>query len=157
MVREKISVENAGELITSDDILGKEVIDAEGDFIGIAESVFINPKNLDFVGISIDKGFLKKGLMIGKEYVKNITPYAVFLNVRPAYLLKGMDIFDIEGEKVGSVKELILRDNKNQIKKIITSLGMLKKRIEIDAQFIKSIGENVFLNVKKREIIQLMR
>ena len=152
MAKDKISIDDIGELINSDDILGKDVIDSEGKFIGIAESILIDPKKFDFVGISIDKGFLKKGLIIGKSYIKNVASNAVFLNIRPSYNIKGMKVFDMEGFQIGKVKEILLKENKNAIDKLIISSGILKKEIELSANFIKSIGYNILLNIKKKDL-----
>ena len=69
MPQKSISGKDLNEAVTSDDILGKDVIDADGKFIGVTEKVFIHPNNLDFIGIEVDKGFLRKGLSIGKDYI----------------------------------------------------------------------------------------
>lgn len=138
--------------ITSDDILGKDVIDTEGVFIGIAEKVLIDPKGLDFVGIEVDKGFLKKGLSIGKSYIERIMASAVFLNIRVVYEIKGMKVFDKIGGLVGTVRDVELIGEKNSLKQIIVRQGMIKKDIEIPAEFIQTIGENVILNVLKQEL-----
>ena len=54
------------EEITSDDILGRDVIDIDGRIIGVADRLLFNPRSLTFVGISIDRGIMKKSLIIGK-------------------------------------------------------------------------------------------
>src|SRR3989344_8029989 len=92
--------------ITTDDMLGKEVIDTAGAFLGVVDKVFIDPKKVSIMGISIDKGFLKKGFHLGKEYIREITPHAVFLNIRPSLTLKGLWVFDVQGRKLGKVIEV---------------------------------------------------
>ena len=64
MVKKDVLMEELSETITSDDILGKEVIDAEGGFVGVVENVIIDPENVEIIGISIDNGLLKKGLLV---------------------------------------------------------------------------------------------
>lgn len=138
-----VELDNA---ITSDDILGKDVIDSEGEFLGVVENIFIDPETVELAGISIDKGLLKNGLLIGKNYIKNIAPHAIFLKIQPAFNLKGMFVFDAEGKKIGIVHDVKLYGNKNEIENIIvkSSLG----EATISSKYIKNVGDNVFLNEK---------
>src|SRR3990167_7840081 len=69
MQEKSISGKRINKSITSEDILGKDVIDAEGGFIGVAEKIFIDPEPMDFIGISVDKGLIRSGLTIGKNYI----------------------------------------------------------------------------------------
>ncbi len=137
--------------ITSDDILGKEVIDSEGAFLGIVEKIHFTAK-VELVGISIDRGFLKKGFSIGIGYINRVTPYALFLNIRPSFLLKGMQVFDNEGANVGVVQEVVLREGTNALDFVFVRIG-LGKRIRIQEQLINEIGEGVFLNQSKSALM----
>ena len=67
--QKSISGKDLDEAVTSDDILGKDIIDVDGKLIGVTEKVFIHPNSLDFIGIEVDKGFLRKGFSIGKDYI----------------------------------------------------------------------------------------
>ncbi|MCR4285226.1 MAG: PRC-barrel domain-containing protein [archaeon] len=139
--------------ITSEDILGKDVIDSEGAFIGVAEKVLINSKSLDFIGISVDKGIIRSGLTIGKNYISKITPHAIFLKITVVYDVKGKIVFDKNGEKIGAVSSIDIYGEKNKIKiiyaKPTSSLFFSKKRIAIPIDSIKIVGENVMLNITK--------
>lgn len=139
--------------ITSDDILGKDVIDPDGAFIGIVEKVHIDAQTLDFIGVSVDKGLLKKGLVIGKDYIHSITSHAVFLKIRPTYNLKGMIVFDIEGKKLGTVTDVVLQFRANKLKSLVVRSGIMAKK-EIPSSWIKSVGDNIFLNRKKEEVLE---
>jgi sporulation protein YlmC with PRC-barrel domain len=156
MSTRSISGKNLDKAITSDDILGKDVIDAQGRFIGVAEKVFIDSKSLDFIGINIDKGFLKTGLMIGKDYIERVTPHALFLNINVAYELKGKKIFDKHGVLIGKVSDVRLEGHKNQIHSLITYplVRGLPKKFAIDSSVIENIGYNIILQVTKDEIIE---
>mgnify|MGYP001572748865 CR=1 FL=1 len=151
MSQKSISGKDLDNAITSDDILGKDVIDSSGSFIGVSEKVFIDKEILDFVGISVDKGFLKKNLLIGKDYIGKIAEHAIFLKIRVAYEIRGMEVFDKNGKKVGNVKDIELKDGENSITKLIVKSGLLKK-IEIAPEFIDKIGYNILLNLTKKEI-----
>lgn len=148
----KVFGEEIGNAITSDDVVGKDVIDADGEFIGVVEMLHIDPLAVEVVGITIDKGFLRKGLVIGKDYIERVASHAVFLNIKPAYKLKGMMVFDSEGENLGIVTKVNLIDKKNIMKSIVVKSGVLKKEIVIPSEFIKNIGYNVLLNVGKEAV-----
>ena len=148
-----ISGRDLSKTITSEDLLGKEVIDFDGSFIGVVEKVLIDPYKLDFVGISIDKGFLRKGFTLGKGYIHKITPHAVFLKIKVSYDVKGKLVFDSDGELVGTVTSIDLYGSKNKIVNIIVRPNIFaKKEIVIPAGHLKDIGENVMLNVTKNKL-----
>ena len=150
MSQRSISGKDLNEAITSDDVLGKDVIDADGKFIGVAEKVFIHPTGLEFMGIEVDKGFLKKGLSIGKDYIERIAKHAVFLNIRVAFEMRGMSVFSRMGENIGKVTDVELIGYKNEIKAI--HVKQEGKDILIPSSLIVKIGEGVFLNVAKDEL-----
>ena len=158
MPKKNISGRSLSEAITSEDILGKEVIDVDGDFIGIAEKVLINPKNFNSLGISIDKGFFKRGLTIGKGYIERVTPHAVFLKINVPYLLKGKTVFDKDGKKVGVVSSIDLHGAQNRIKELHvksqTALPLLKKEIVIPNNIIRNIGDNVILKLTREQVMK---
>jgi sporulation protein YlmC with PRC-barrel domain len=152
MQQKSISGKAINKTITSEDILGKEVIDAEGAFIGVAEKIFIDPKSMDFIGISIDKGLIRSGLTVGKNYIDNIADHAIFLKIRVVYDIKGKFVFDKDGKKVGTVSSIDLCGKKNKIKNIYvkphSSLFSFNEKIVISEDYIENIGDNVILNIK---------
>lgn len=155
MKQKSISGRDLSKTLTSEDLLGKDVIDFDSTLIGVVEKVLIDPKTLDFVGISIDKGFLKKGLTIGRNYIDEIKEHAVFLKIRVSYEVKGKIVFDSEGKTIGRVSSLELYENMNKI----ISLAVKKdnfffpgKEINIPARYIKNIGDNVMLSVRKEDL-----
>ena len=154
MSQKSIALKHLDKAITSDDLLGKDVIDLGGKFIGISEKVLIDPDSLDFIGIEVDKGFLRKGLTIGKDYIERIAPYAIFLNVRVAYEIKGMEVFDKKGKLIGKVSDIELVENKNKIKNIKVKTKIIGRALIIPVELIDSIGYSVLLNVEKKELTQ---
>lgn len=132
--------------ITSEDLLGKDVIDPSGTFVGVADILYLDPKSLEFIGISVDKGFLRTGLVIGAEYIREVTAHAVLLNTRPVFRIKGMSVFDAHGKKLGTVKEVVLSQSKNEIEELLVATSKLSKKAEsVPASIIDRIDENVFL------------
>lgn len=155
MSKESISGKSLERAITSEDILGKEVIDNEGKFIGVVEKVLIDPKGFEFLGLEIDKGFLKKGFSVGKSYIEKITDSAIFLKIRVLYELRGMKVFDNVGSLIGKVYGIELFGERNKLKKIYvkTSSGIFKKKLEIPQDLIGTIGHNIMLSVEKRDLV----
>ncbi|MDO8459676.1 MAG: PRC-barrel domain-containing protein [Nanoarchaeota archaeon] len=151
MQQKSISGKKINKSITSEDILGKDVIDAEGAFIGVAEKVLIDQKSMDFIGISIDKGLIRSGITIGKSYIDKIADHAIFLKIRVVYDIKGKLVFDKDGKKMGTVSSIDIYGKKNKIKNIymkpISHSFFFKKIIVISADYIETIGDNVILNV----------
>jgi sporulation protein YlmC with PRC-barrel domain len=136
---------------TSDDILGKEVIDSEGSFLGVAEKIFIDKINMNFVGIAVDKGLVKKGFIVGKGYIERIAEHAIFLKTSIVLELRGLSVFDKNGEIVGKVNKIISQGNKNTIKELIVSNGF-RKEISIPSENISTIGHNTIINKSITEL-----
>ena len=158
MQQKSISGRAISKVITSEDILGKDVIDAEGAFIGIAEKIFIDQKSMNFIGISIDKGLIRSGLTIGKNYISKIADHAIFLKIRVVYDIKGKLVFDKNGKKVGTVSSIDIFGEKNKIKNIYVKpysiLFSLKETIVIPSDDIENIGDNVILNVTTNSLFK---
>ncbi|MFT4313489.1 MAG: PRC-barrel domain-containing protein [Candidatus Woesearchaeota archaeon] len=138
--------------ITTDDFLGIDVIDSHGAFVGVVDKIFLDKKLIEIVGISVDKGFLKAGFVIGKDYIERITPYAIFLNTKPFVTIKGLLVFDSVGALVGEVHDIVLQDAQNKIKELIVKSKKLKKTITITQADIDSIEKNIVLKKKITEL-----
>ncbi|MGV8142051.1 MAG: PRC-barrel domain-containing protein [Candidatus Pacearchaeota archaeon] len=152
MSNKSISGRNLDNALTSEELLGKPVIDSSGKTIGISEKVFIDSKNLNFLGISVDKGVLHKGIIIGKGYIDKVTSHAIFLNTTVALEVVGMSVFDSNGRKIGVVKHVTLRGIRNSIKSLEVSEGLFGKIHHISSEYISEIGENVMLSVTKFDL-----
>lgn len=155
MTQKSISGRNLSKTLTSEDLLGKDVIDFDSALIGVVEKVLIDPKTLDFVGISVDKGFLRKGITIGRNYIEEIKEHAVFLKIRVSYEVKGKLVFDSEGKVVGRVSSLDLYENMNKIVILIVkrhSILFPGKEIIVPSRYIRTIGGNVMLSIRKEDL-----
>src|SRR3989338_8769014 len=154
MQEKNISGKNHDGAITTEEILGKDVLDIEGNLVGIVDKIFIDPISLDFVGISVDKGFIRRGLTIGKNYISKIAKHAVFLKIRVAYETKGMTVFDRDGKVVGVVTSIDLYGSKNKIKNLHVKTGFINSltnnELVIPYTSVKEIGENIILKVRKK-------
>ena len=156
MPQKSISGRNLNNAITSEDLLGKEVIDINGRIVGIVEKVLIDPNKLNLIGLSIDRGLLHKSISIGKNYIGKITKKAVFLKIKIAYEIRGSSVFDKNGKLIGKVSDIELIGSQNKIKNIIVKRGLLGKKLKIPSEFIDVVGENIILNKTKESLIKLV-
>lgn len=132
-------------IITSDDILGKDVVDTDGEVLGVIQKLHIDKVKKAIIGITVDLGFMKPDLFIGLEYIKKFGVDSVFLNTSPVDKIKGMEIIAENGKSLGYVSDVEF-DDKNHLKSIkIRQKNILKENISIEASKIKHIGYNVML------------
>jgi len=137
--------------ITSEDVLGKDVIDSGGVLLGVSDKLYLDPKTLNVLGISVDKGFLRKGFVISTEYIEEVASHAVFLNMQPATRMKGMIVFGRNGARIGKVTHVDLVQDTNKVSSIIVKTGFFSS-VHVPARHIKSYDKNVFLSISKSEL-----
>lgn len=128
--------------ITSDDILGKEAIDPEGQVLGIVMKLHIDKDQKKLLGITIDQGFMKPDLFIGMQYVQQFGVDAVILNRVPSDKLRGLEVLTSNGTHVGKVKEVLMKGAR--IDALVVSTG-LTKEVTIPVSTTKEIGVRVIL------------
>ena len=142
------------EAITSDDLLGKDVLDCDGVLIGVTNKLYIDRDSIEVLGVSVDKGFLRTGLVVGADHVEHVTKHAVFLKIRPAFQIKGMHVFDVDGALVGVVKAVSLTEDYSEIASIqVKPSRWFAKTVEVSGYAIADVGENVFLSLHKNEVL----
>lgn len=140
-------------IITSDDILGKEAVDPEGEILGVVMKLHIDKDLKKMTGITIDQGFMKPSLFIGLNYIKNFGVDSVFLSRIPSDKFRGLDVLGPEGELIGKVKGV--NAERNTVKEIvIVRKGVSMKKMLISASDIHTIGGSVILKkgYKLREL-----
>ncbi len=132
--------------ITSEDLLGKDVIDPEGSLLGVSERLFLDKKKMSVIGISVDQGFLRKALVISTHHIVSVTKHAIIIDQKPVVHLKGMKVFDHTGKLIGSVHDILRADNKNKVQQLIIKTSPFsRKKIFIDSEFIDRVGDNIVL------------
>ena len=129
-------------IITSDDILGKDAVDPDGQILGVIIKMHINKEFKKITGITIDEGFMKPNLFVGINYIKNFGVDSVFLSRIPAQKYIGLQVLDSKGKEVGTVKDV--KSKRHKVRSIEVSAG-LRKRILISSSEIQEIGERVIL------------
>ena len=131
------------EFITTDDILGKDVVDKDGEIIGIVQQMHIDKESKTITGVTIDEGFMKPDLFIGINNIKLFGIDSVMLSITPEQTFKGILVFDKHGKKVGSVAKVYTTLKSSKIKSIEVKIDTKKELIH--AKDIESIGMNVIL------------
>lgn len=142
------------DIITSDDILGKDVIDSDGEIIGISTKIHINNKSKQIIGITIDQGFMKPDLYIGFEYIATFGIDSILLNTTPKSKVRNLNVLDSSGEKIGYVEDVVSVGKTNRLKGIIVKQKHFSKPFMIQSRDIKEIGYSVMLKEEwtKKEI-----
>jgi len=141
------------DIITSDDILGKDVVDVDGEIIGIVQQLQIDRKSKHIVGILVDQGFMKPDLLVGFKFVKNLGVDTIFLNQSPIPKLKGLEVYDSHGKKVGYVDHVM--EDKGHITAILLKKSQFGKTFFMKSKFIKTIGFSMILRKPAAEIPML--
>lgn len=136
-------------VITSDDVLGKSVIDEQGDSIGIITQLHIDKTNKNILGISIDPGFLKPQVFVGVRLISLFGIDAVYISKTPQSRYIGLIVFDRTGVIIGKVIGSEYQDK--ALKTLEVRTGLFRK-VSIGKDKIQRIKRNVILNVKKDEI-----
>ncbi len=140
--------------ITSEDVLGKDVIDKDGFVIGVTSKIYIDPQSMAVIGVMIDKGFLRSGLVVGADLISDITDHAVFLSFRPAFRLTGMHVFDCDGELVGVVRFVSLDSTQTKVISLeVRRPGLLGKTLLISGSAVSLIEDNVLLHLSLSDLI----
>ena len=131
-------------IITSDDVLGKEAVDPEGQILGIVMKIHIDKDSKMMVGITIDQGFMKPDLFIGMKYIKNFGIDTVFLNRVPVEKFKGLEVITSSGKIVGTVKDV--KSKRHKVDEIVVARKGIKGGVLfIPASEIREIGESSVL------------
>ncbi|OVE75006.1 hypothetical protein BVX95_00605 [archaeon D22] len=140
-------------IITSDDILGKEVVDAQGEVLGVIQMLHIDKKSKTITGITVDQGFMKPDLFVGLDNIQQFGIDTVFLNTFPNDKIKGMQVLDSEGKKIGVVTGLEFTSS-NNLKSLIVKIGVIGGNKIIPIKRVREIGYNVILKEDSEELTE---
>ncbi len=133
------------EIITCDDILGKEAVDPDGAILGIVVKLHIDKLNKTIVGLTIDQGFMKPDIFVGINYIKHFGVEAIFLSKVPHDRYKGLDVITEEGHILGVVKDVIVAHKRIQEIVVSPKKAFNKKNIIVPSSKIKEFGSSVIL------------
>lgn len=138
------------EIITSDDILGKDVVDTDGEIIGVVQQLKIDKRYKKILGVLVDQGFMKPDLYVGLDLIRNFGVDSIFLKKSPKPKIKGLDVYDKVGKKVGFVYNI--EEINNELLSIIVKRHYFGKSFKIKSNDIKTIGYSIILKKQERDI-----
>ena len=132
-------------IITSDDILGKDVIDSDGEIVGVSMKIHIDNRSRQIIGITIDQGFMKPDLYIGLEYIRMFGIDSILLNTTPKSKVRNLKVLDSRGKQLGTVKDVVSIGKTNRLSGINVRQKAFSQPFFIKSKDIKEIGYSVIL------------
>jgi sporulation protein YlmC with PRC-barrel domain len=138
-------------LAVADDFTGKHVVDREGIHYGKVKHIHINQETLAVSGVTIHQGF-HKDYFLPDTFIDRFTNETLLLSRPP--VRTGIQVVDIDGHKIGSIKRIHKHPDTNEVESIEISDGLMHTRI-ISKSEIWGVGEKVKLKVTKKEYKKL--
>lgn len=138
--------ENDG-MVTSDDILGRDALDPEGELLGTVVKLHIDREKKSLTGITVDQGFFRPDLFVGIDFIRQFGIDAVFLDRIPFEKYLGLKVYSSEGRQLGIVTDVQGGGTIEALTiKVKDPDHLMKARyFEIKATRIKEIGASVIL------------
>ncbi|MGM5479898.1 MAG: PRC-barrel domain-containing protein [Nanobdellota archaeon] len=124
--------------------LGKKVYSKSGDLVGTVSDIILSPKH-SLKGLMVKNKKLST-IFIGKEYIKDLTPISIMLQIDPVLLLIGKYVFDADGKKLGKVIDLKRETESNTYEAIIIKKKPFSKPETIKKEFIDVAKKNIILS-----------
>ena len=118
-------------------MIGKKAVTKSGAIMGKIKDVIVTDKGIQ--GYVIGKTF------IDKEYVKEIED-AIMLTIDPITSFIGKWVFDADGRKLGKVKQILRKGNRNNFEAITIKKKMYSKEQTIPKTEIAVMKKNIILN-----------
>lgn len=128
------------------DLIGEKVLASDGKEVGKIMEIRLNPKSYALDGIEIDRGFFALNTFVGRNYIESINAESTVLNIIPANDYKGFNVIDLNGKKVGKVKEIRTDGRTNNITAIVVGTGMGHNDAIFTKSDVKSVGDDIMLN-----------
>ena len=140
-------------IISSDNILGKEAVDPQGQIMGVISELLIDKSSKEIIGITVDMGFMKPDLFVGMDYISNFGIDSIFLSKIPPDKYRGLKVYTEKGKKIGIVEGAQI--NKTELKQLVvssTTFSFNKKKVLIPLSQIKEISSNVIVREDFKKI-----
>ena len=125
-------------------LVGKNVLSKGGTVIGKISEIRVSRRNTELQGIIVKGKKLGNKMYIGKSYFSRLSHESVILNIEVSVLIKNKLVIDSQGKKLGIVKEVIRKDNRNDLKGLHVR-SLLSKKFFIPQSAIDHVGNSVVL------------
>ena len=134
-------------MTTADSFRGKRVVDREGIKYGKVKHIHIDRDTLRVTGVTVHQGFLRD-YFLSDHYIDRFTDETLLLSTSP--VRTNVDVVDIDGHKIGRIKELHRNPDTDEIESIEVQDGILHTRI-VSRSEIWGVGEKVILKSTRAE------
>ncbi len=138
-------------LATADTFTGKKVVDREGTLFGKVKHIHINQDTLTVSGVTIHQGF-HKDYFLPETFIDKFTEETLLLSTPP--VRTSVPVVDIDGHKIGKVKQLHKNPQTGELESISVSSGLMSTKI-VSKSEIWGVGEKIILKVTKEEYDKL--
>ncbi len=128
-------------------VIGKDVISKDGRKLGTIDAIHIHPTNLTVEGIRVKKGMFETDDYIGREYIQSLTQSGAVLKILPIKEMMGLEVFDINGKKIGKIKSIERSKKTNVIVSFSVERGFRKDDATFSGKDIKEVGRGVILKI----------
>lgn len=123
------------------DYLGKKVVSKSGKTIGSVMDVLFTDKGIK--GVIVYKLFTS--FYVDKAFFNTVDNKAM-LSIDPVPLLKGKQVFDLDGKKLGKVVKVNRKNNNNDFESLTVRKRFFSKSIRIPKSEIDVMKNNIILN-----------
>ncbi|MBW2982543.1 PRC-barrel domain-containing protein [Candidatus Woesearchaeota archaeon] len=123
------------------DYLGKKVVSKSGKTVGSVRDVLFTDKGIR--GIIVYRFFSR--FYVDRTFFNTVGNKAM-LSINPILLLKGKDVFDADGKKLGKVSRVKRKSHTNDFHSIVVKKRFFLKGIEIPKSEIDVMKDNIILN-----------
>ena len=134
-------------LQTADEFRGKPVVDREGIKYGKIKHIHINSDTLSVAGVTVHQGF-HRDYYLSNDSIDKFTEKTLLLSTPPIRV--GVQVVDIDGEKIGKVRKLHRHPDTNELESIEVTTGLMHSKI-LPKSEIWGIGEKIILRMTKEE------
>ena len=135
----------------ADTFTGKKVVDKKGIEYGTVKHVFVGQDSLEITGVAIKYGF-RKEYYLPKSFIAKFTEKTLQLSKSP--VRKGVKVVDIDGKKLGKVRNIHRDAKTGDLESIMVSSGLLSNKV-IGKTSIWGVGKNISLSLTREEFKKL--
>ncbi len=143
--------EMSPKLVAADAFTGKKVVDREGTKFGKVKHIHINQDTMTVSGVTVNHGY-RKDYFLPETFIDKFTDETLLLSTPP--VRTSIPVVDIDGHKIGKVKQLNKNPDTGELESITVSDGILSSKI-VSKTEIWGIGEKIILKVTKKEFEKL--
>lgn len=121
--------------------IGKKVISKSGERVGKVHDIRFSGSKVE--GIVVLKRISR--LFIDQEFIAGHSDEAVMLSIDPVTMMRGKQVFDADGKKLGKVSDVVRKGNSNVMSSIIIRKRLYSRGVRIPKEDIETAKKNIIL------------